>query len=161
MSCKRPNDSLRWLIVATLSILIKFFEQLKKQLKKSEMHINFGVKDVGHLIPLSVGHKDKPTDSEINYIHKMIKISGFQYKKEEILETISPDLLFKSSILPAIALSPSPIKNSARNIRSHSEYHAVGKHGKLEKNDNSMIITGSEAEYKDQGDDGCISQFKL
>jgi hypothetical protein len=26
MSCKRPNDSLRWLIVATLSILIKFFE---------------------------------------------------------------------------------------------------------------------------------------
>lgn len=30
MSFKRPNDSLRWLIVATLTILIKFFEQLKK-----------------------------------------------------------------------------------------------------------------------------------
>ena len=91
MSFKRPNDSLRWLIVATISILIKFFEQIKKQLKKSEFHINFGPIDVGHLIPLSVGHKNKPTDPEINYIHRMIQHSGFQYKKEEIPQNISPD----------------------------------------------------------------------
>ena len=156
MSFKRPNDSLRWLIVATLSILIKFFEQLKKQLKKSEIHINFGPLDVGHLIPISVGHKDKPTDSEINYIHKMIKISGFQYKKEEILESISPDKFVQSSILPTISPSPNPkhmnsnrTGGSSRNIRYHSEYHPA-KQGRLEKNcDNSMIITGSEAEFKD------------
>jgi len=66
------------------------------------MLINFGQIDVGHLIPLSVGHSNKPTDSEINYIHKMIKLSGFQYNKEEILESISPDNYIQSSILPSI-----------------------------------------------------------
>ena len=99
-------------------------------MKKSEIHINFGPLDVGHLIPLSVGHKDKPTDSEINYIHKMIKISGFQYKKEEILESISPDkYVHQSSIIPTISPSPNPKQmnsnrtGSSRNISYHSEYH--------------------------------------
>ena len=75
--CKRPNDSLRWLIIACLSMLIKFFENLKKQLKKSEIAINFGPRQVGHLIPLSTGHRNKPTDPEINYIHHVIKLSEF------------------------------------------------------------------------------------
>jgi len=123
------------------------------------MHINFGPLDVGHLIPLSVGHKDKPTDPEINYIHKIIKISGFQYKKEEILESISPDKFVQSSILPTISPSPNPLNKisshrSGNNIRYHSEYNAVIKHGRLEKNDNSMIISGSEAEFKEGTDKG-------
>ena len=58
-------------------MLTKFFENLKKQLKKSEIAINFGPKHVGHLIPLSTGHRNKPTDPEINYIHNAIKLSEF------------------------------------------------------------------------------------
>jgi hypothetical protein len=38
---------------------------VKKQLQKSEMLIKFDQKDIGYLVALSVGHKDKPNESEI------------------------------------------------------------------------------------------------
>lgn len=60
--CKREEDSIQQLSYACLQIILKFFENLKKQLKKSEFYINFEVKDIGHLIALTVGHTDKPTE---------------------------------------------------------------------------------------------------
>jgi hypothetical protein len=88
-----------------LQIILKFFENLKKQLKKSEFYINFEVKDIGHLIALSVGHTEKPTDQEARYIKTIIKSSDFKYIPEEF-EGISPSPVIEkpidSSLLPKI-----------------------------------------------------------
>lgn len=71
------------MVTACISITLKFFETLKKQLKKAEYQINFGAKDVGHLIPLTVGHKMKPTDEEAMYIRTVMRSSDFRYIPNE------------------------------------------------------------------------------
>jgi hypothetical protein len=63
--------------MALFSIIIKFFERLKKQLKKSEVLINFGEKELGHLVPLTVGHRDKPTEDETRHIRNVMRKSNF------------------------------------------------------------------------------------
>ena len=97
---------MKQIILACLQIVQKFFENLKKQLKKSEFYINFGEEDVGHLIPLTVGHTDRPTEDEAKYIRTVIKHSNFRYIPEEF-EGISPSpwyrpLDIKSGIIPKI-----------------------------------------------------------
>ena len=72
IQCKSEEDSLKQLITACLSIVLKFFELLKKQLKKSEVQINFEPREIGHLVPLSIGHKNKPTESETQYIRTVL-----------------------------------------------------------------------------------------
>jgi len=42
-------------------------------MKKSETFINFNPKDVGHLVPLTTGHTDRPTEQEAKYIRTLIK----------------------------------------------------------------------------------------
>jgi hypothetical protein len=56
---------------------------VKKQLQKSEMLIKFDQKDIGYLVALSVGHKDKPNDSEIQQIRSVMQKSNFKYIKED------------------------------------------------------------------------------
>jgi hypothetical protein len=45
--------------------------------------MNFGPLDVGHLIPLSVGHKDKPTEIETIYIRQVMALSDFWYDRPD------------------------------------------------------------------------------
>lgn len=63
------------------------------------------MKDIGHLIALSVGHTDRPTELEANYIKTVMKSSDFRYDE---LEGISPMVMqpIQSSILPKIQPSP-------------------------------------------------------
>lgn len=49
--------------------------------------------DVGHLIPLTIGHKNKPTDSEIHYIKTIMKLSDFKYDKNSAPVGLSPSPL--------------------------------------------------------------------
>lgn len=52
------SGSLKQLIMAIILSLITFFEQLKKLLKKVEVKHNFSAQTLGHLVPLTVGHRD-------------------------------------------------------------------------------------------------------
>ena len=52
------SGSLKQLIMAIILSLITFFEQLKKLMKKVEVKHNFSPQTLGHLIPLTVGHRD-------------------------------------------------------------------------------------------------------
>ena len=90
--CKFEEDSLKQIVLQTLIIVLKFFESLFKQLRKSESHINFEASDVGHLVALSVGHTDKPTEEESRYIKTIMKNSNFKYDPEEFVG-ISPSPL--------------------------------------------------------------------
>jgi hypothetical protein len=53
--------------------------------------------DVGHLIALSVGHTDRPTDEEARYIKIVMKSSNFKYNPDEF-EGISPTPLVTEKI---------------------------------------------------------------
>jgi len=86
IQCNSDEDSLRQLIIACFSISIKFFENLKKQLKKSELHLNFGPESIGHLIPLTVGHRDRPTEREERYIKTVMGLSDFMHKDDQTAE---------------------------------------------------------------------------
>lgn len=46
-------------------------------MKKSEAKFNFDEKQLGHLVPLTVGHRDNPTGREIRYLETIFKSSGF------------------------------------------------------------------------------------
>jgi hypothetical protein len=82
---------------------LKFFEGLKKQLKKAETLINFDSRDVGHLIPLTVGHENKPTELEICYIKRVMGTALFEFNREEYVAiSPSPAHIYKSSLLPKI-----------------------------------------------------------
>jgi hypothetical protein len=82
-------------------------------LKKSEFYIDFDVKDIGHLVALSVGHTDRPTETEAKYLKTVMKSSNFKYESNE-LEGVSPSPLHQpvitSSLLPKIEPSPNVIK---------------------------------------------------
>ena len=76
---KGVEDSLYQILIACFSIVTKFFETLKKQLKKAEQQVNIGASQVGHLVPLTVGHGDRPTGREESYIQTLLNISDFNY----------------------------------------------------------------------------------
>ena len=65
---------------------------MKKQLKKAEDQINFGPQDVGHLVPMTVGHKNRPTEEEEEYIKTVIAQSDFRFIEEEFKEEIDLQL---------------------------------------------------------------------
>jgi hypothetical protein len=46
-------------------------------MKKYETQFNFGPEQLGHLIPLTVGHRDKPKEREKKYIETVMQHSGF------------------------------------------------------------------------------------
>jgi len=69
--------------MACISVALKFFETLKKQMKKMETLNDFGIKEVGHLIPVTVGHRDAPHEWEMNHIKVIMKESNFKYNKED------------------------------------------------------------------------------
>ena len=117
LNCKSEEDGLKQLTLACVLIIIKFFETLKKQLKKAESQINFGPKDVGHLVPLTTGHKGKPNDVEIRYIRQVLRLSDFRYIPSDF-QGISPSVPsnldgLKSSLIPAVATSPDKQPNAA------------------------------------------------
>ena len=68
---------------------------------------------MGHLIALSVGHTDRPTDEEARYIKIVMKSSNFKYNPDDF-EGISPSPLvaekIQSGLLPKIQPSPNVIK---------------------------------------------------
>lgn len=72
------DDPLKQMIMACIMSLSTFFEGLKKLLKKYEVKYNFGPESLGHLIPLSVGHRDQPKDKEIRYIKNVMALSDFK-----------------------------------------------------------------------------------
>ena len=72
------QDGPQQLILVAMSIVIKFFENLKKFMKKAE-NLNLGPAQLGHLIPLTVGHRDRPTDREDKYIKSVMKLANFNY----------------------------------------------------------------------------------
>lgn len=86
IQCNSDEDSLRQLMIACLSISIKFFENLKKQLRKSELHLNFGPEQIGHLVPLTVGHRDRPTDRELRYIKTVMALGDFARRDNQAAE---------------------------------------------------------------------------
>ncbi len=47
------------------------------------MLIKFDQKDIGYLIGLTVGHKDRPNDAEIQQIRSVMQNSNFKYIKED------------------------------------------------------------------------------
>ena len=100
--------------------MLKFFETLKKQLKKSESQINFEDKDVGHLIPLTVGHKNKPNEIEAQYIRSIINLSKFKYMPEEFM-AVSPTPLnvgLTSALIPPILPSPNVVIKGSLSHRT-------------------------------------------
>ena len=120
LQCRTREDSLKQLSIACLSIVLKFFEGLKKQLKKSESLIKFNAIDVGHLIPLTIGHKNKPTDSEIAYTKTIMKLSDFKYDKHNTAP-VGPSPLIetnKSSLLPKVQPSPDRVAAQEKLAKS-------------------------------------------
>lgn len=83
LNCHKEDDSLKMLVQTSVNIVYKFFESLKKNLKRAEEHINFGSLDVGHLIPLNVGHLEKPSEEESKYIQFVMDASEFKYVPDE------------------------------------------------------------------------------
>lgn len=75
--------SLHSMAAACLTNLLRFFDNLKRLLKKSEQRCQFDDKEVGHLVPLTVGHRDRPTETEVRYLKTVIRQSGFIYEGEE------------------------------------------------------------------------------
>lgn len=84
--------TLNSLTIASLTILIKFFDNVKKLLKKSEQCCQFDEKALGHLVPLTVGHRDRPTETEVRYIKTVMKHSGFVHHSDDSVESPVPNL---------------------------------------------------------------------
>ena len=80
--------------------------------------------DVGHLIALTVGHTDRPTDVEARYMKIVMKSSNFKYIPEEF-EGISPSPLLnkpvQSTLLPKIQPSPNVIKPGQLEVPKKDE----------------------------------------
>jgi len=70
---------LKQLVIACLTLIIKFFVALKDTLKKVILKhkSNFTPDQIGHLVPLTVGHRDRPTEKEMHYIRLVMKQSNF------------------------------------------------------------------------------------
>jgi hypothetical protein len=66
--CRQEEDSFKQLTLACLSILHEFFDKLKNKLKRAEKLVNFEPDDIGHIVSLVVGHRNKPTEMETDYI---------------------------------------------------------------------------------------------
>ena len=77
------EGNLHQLVAACLTNLHRFFDNLKKLLKKSEQRCQFDETTLGHLVPLTVGHRDRPTETEVRYLKTVIRRSGFLYGGED------------------------------------------------------------------------------
>lgn len=105
-----------------MSIVFEFFDKLKRNLKRAEKSINFSAEDVGHVIRLSVGHRNKPTELEINYINTVLRSSKFRFLPEEAERPKLQDKddarrvtglrMLNSGIIPAFRASPNPLIKS-------------------------------------------------
>lgn len=116
LQCKTEEDPLKQLVLACLTTALKFFESLKKHLKKAEVQVNFDERDVGHLVPLTVGHRDKPTDVEAKYIRTVIRSSEFRYVPEHdtSVSAITPlTQAYPSRVIPPIQKSPDFIQKGS------------------------------------------------
>jgi hypothetical protein len=76
LPCQNNEDCVKQLILACLHSLSHFFDGLKKLMKKYESKYNFGPEQIGHLIPLTVGHRDRPKEREKKYIETIMAMSG-------------------------------------------------------------------------------------
>ena len=63
---------LKQLINFTLTTCEDFFQTMIELMKESERVNNLGPETVGHLIPLSIGHTDRPTEYESKYINNIL-----------------------------------------------------------------------------------------
>lgn len=99
---------------------------MKRHLKRSEKSVNFSAEDIGHVIRLTVGHRNKPTETEINYINTVLRTSDFRFLPEEAERPKLQDKddarrvtglrLLNSGIIPAFRASPNPlIKNQTQS----------------------------------------------
>lgn len=73
---KNDEESLKQVILACMHNVSHFFDGLKKLMRKYETKYNFGPEQVGHLIPLTVGHRDRPKEREKKYIETIMSIGG-------------------------------------------------------------------------------------
>jgi hypothetical protein len=51
-----------------------FLEEVRKVLRSTKI---FSPSEVGHLIPLRVGHRDQPTSDEVEHINTILAQSSF------------------------------------------------------------------------------------
>lgn len=63
----------------------KFIDNLKYHARKICIGEKIGPEHVGHLIPLTVGHRDAPReDREVPYIEAILRQSNFKYEDPEL-----------------------------------------------------------------------------
>lgn len=51
------------------------------------MRGNLTSSELGHLVPLTVGHRDSPIDSEVKYIKQIWRLANFLKNDDESLES--------------------------------------------------------------------------
>ena len=90
------------LVQACFTIILKFLDNVKKLLRKSETKTQFDETTIGHLVPLTVGHRDRPTEQEVRYIKTVVRHSGFFYQDEQLqfAQTMGPNPYFAQSAGP-------------------------------------------------------------
>jgi hypothetical protein len=66
------QEELLKIILESLKVVHHFLTSLKQIVTELEIQNNIGVDQLGHLVPLTVGHRDKPTEKEVKYIKKVI-----------------------------------------------------------------------------------------
>ena len=83
----QPNEiDLQQLIVTCLEMTQKFIDNLKYLAKKTSISAKIGPEHIGHLIPLTVGHRDPPReDKEVPYIEAIFRLGNFRYEDPDIL----------------------------------------------------------------------------
>lgn len=67
------------MVLACLNTTLSFFDLVIKQMKKNERTHSLSDSELGHLVPLTVGHRDRPNENELRYIRKLMIVSGFLY----------------------------------------------------------------------------------
>lgn len=109
---------------------------------------------MGHLIPLTVGHKNKPTEVEAKYIRSIINMSDFRYIPEDF-QAVSPTTLnvgLASALIPPILPSPNVI---IKGSLSHRTLYKNNQ-GFLKLHKNNKNIDDSISSFK-----SCKSNFEV
>lgn len=133
MHQKGEDDSLYQLLMVCFKETTKFFETLKKQLKKAELQTNIGAEEVGHLIPLTVGHRDRPTNKETRYIETLMELSEFKY--------VPPTGIVMSEGL--ISGTQDPLgKITVNRVNSNSILHSPKNNKEPSKNNSNINAEG-------------------
>ena len=74
MNIECKHEDCKYLINGCLSIITKFFENAKKIAREFEI---MDPTSLGHLVPITVGHRDKPNEKEMVHIKLLLDNSGF------------------------------------------------------------------------------------